>query len=162
MPIDYEALATGKYYEDLGVGLVLRHPITRTVTETDNLLFSTLTHNVAWLHLDEEYCKTTDYGQRIVNSNFTLSLASGLTVIDTTLGTTLGNLGYNDVKFPKPVFFGDTLHVESEVLSRRESKSIKDAGIVEFETRAYNQRDEMVVSFKRIGLMKMRKSLQQD
>jgi acyl dehydratase len=156
MPVDYEALATGKYYEDLDVGLVIRHPITRTVTETDNLLFSTLTHNVAWLHLDDEYCKTTEYGQRLVNSNFTLSLASGLTVIDTTLGTTLGNLGYNDVKFPKPVFFGDTLHVVSEVITRRESKSNPKAGIVEFETRAYNQRDEMVVSFRRIGLMKKR------
>lgn len=158
MPVDYKALATGKFYEDLEVGLVIRHPITRTVTETDNLLFSTLTHNVAWLHLDEEYCKGTPFGQRLVNSNFTLSLASGITVGDTTLGTTLGNLGYNDVKFPKPVFFGDTLHVESEVMSRRESKSMPHAGIVEFETRGYNQRDELVVSFRRTGLMLKREA----
>lgn len=158
MPVDYKALATGKFYEELEVGLVIRHPITRTVTETDNLLFSTLTHNVAWLHLDEEYCKTTQFGQRLVNSNFTLSLASGITVGDTTLGTTLGNLGYNDVKFPKPVFFGDTLHVESEVMSRRESKSMPHAGIVEFETRGYNQRDELVISFRRTGLMLKREA----
>lgn len=158
MPVDYKQLATGKFYEDLTEGLTIRHPITRTVTETDNLLFSTLTHNVAWLHLDEEYCKTTQYGQRLVNSNFTLSLASGLTVIDTTLGTTLGNLGYDQVKFPKPVFFGDTLHVESEVVSRRESKSMPNAGIVVFETRAYNQRDEMVLSFQRTGLMMKREA----
>ncbi len=158
MPVDYKALATGKFYEELEVGLVIRHPITRTVTETDNLLFSTLTHNVAWLHLDDEYCKDTQFGQRLVNSNFTLSLASGITVGDTTLGTTLGNLGYNDVKFPKPVFFGDTLHVESEVISRRESKSMPHAGIVEFETRGYNQRDEMVVSFRRTGLMLKREA----
>lgn len=158
MPVDYKALATGKFYEELEVGLVIRHPVTRTVTETDNLLFSTLTHNVAWLHLDEEYCKTTQFGQRLVNSNFTLSLASGITVGDTTLGTTLGNLGYNDVKFPKPVFFGDTLHVESEVMSRRESKSMPHAGIVEFETRGYNQRDELVISFRRTGLMLKREA----
>lgn len=159
MPVDYKALATGKFYEDLEEGLVIRHPITRTVTETDNLLFSTLTHNVAWLHLDEEYSKTTMYGRRLMNSNFTLSLASGLTVIDTTLGTTLGNLGYDAVKFPKPVFFGDTIHVESEVISRRESRSMPHAGIVEFETRGYNQNDEMVVAFRRTGLMMKRESL---
>ena len=158
MPVDYKALATGKFFEELEVGLIIRHPITRTVTETDNLLFSTLTHNVAWLHLDEEYAKTTMYGKRLVNSNFTLSLASGLTVIDTTLGTTMGNLGYNDVKFPKPVFFGDTIHVESEVISRRESKSMPNAGIVEFETRGYNQTDDMVVTFRRTGLMMKRES----
>lgn len=156
MPVDYKALATGKYYEELIEGLLIRHPITRTVTEADNLLFSTLTHNVAWLHLDEEYCKTTSYGQRLVNSNFTMALASGVTVIDTTLGTTLGNLGYTDVRFPKPVFFGDTLHVESEVVSRRESKSMPHAGIVEFETRTYNQRDELVCTFRRTGLMMKR------
>lgn len=156
MPVDYKALATGKYYEDLEEGLVIHHPITRTVTETDNLLFSTLTHNVAWLHLDEEYSKSTIFGRRLVNSNFTLSLASGLTVIDTTLGTTLGNLGYDAVKFPNPVFFGDTVHVVSEVISRRESKSMPHAGIVEFETRGYNQDDKLVVTFRRTGLMMKR------
>jgi acyl dehydratase len=160
MPVDYKALATGKFYEDLQVGLIIRHPITRTVTETDNLLFSALTHNVAWLHLDEEYCKSTPYGQRLVNSNFTLSLASGLTVIDTTLGTTLGNLGYDGVKFPKPLFFGDTVHVESEVVKRRESKSMPHAGIVQFETRGYNQRDELIASFSRTGLMMKRSAVE--
>jgi acyl dehydratase len=98
------------------------------------------------------------YGRRLMNSNFTLSLASGLTVIDTTLGTTLGNLGYDAVKFPNPVFFGDTIHVESEVISRRESRSMPHAGIVEFETRGYNQNDELVVIFRRIGLMMKREA----
>lgn len=161
MTVDYQALATGKYFEELEPGNVYRHPITRTVTETDNLLFSTLTHNCAWLHLDEEYCKTTEFGQRLVNSMFTLSLVCGVTVSDTTLGTTIANLGFSDIRFPKPVFFGDTLYTETEVISRRESKSRPTAGIVEFETRAFNQRDELVVSLRRTGLMIKRSSLEQ-
>lgn len=154
--VDYAALASGKWYEELEPGLVIRSPITRTVTETDNLLFSALTHNSAWLHLDEEYSKTQMFGTRIVNSMFTLALVCGIQVADVTLGTTLANLGFSDIKFPKPVFFGDTIHVETEVIDRRESSSRPDAGIVEFEHRGYNQRGEVVASVRRKGLMSKR------
>ncbi|QKS00570.1 MaoC family dehydratase [Sphingomonas sp. CL5.1] len=156
MAIDYAALATGKWFEDLEPGKVFKHAITRTVTETDNLLFSTLTHNSAWLHLDEEYSKTQMFGTRIVNSMFTLSLVCGIQVADVTLGTTLANLGFSEIKFPKPVFFGDTIYVETEVIDRRESKSRPDAGIVEFEHRGHNQRGELVASLRRSGLMAKR------
>ena len=159
MAVDYRALATGKYYEELEPGTVFKHAVTRTATETDNLLFTTLTHNTAWLHLDEEYCKTTEFGQRLVNSLFTLSLVCGVTVGDTTLGTTIANLGFSEVKFPKPVFFGDTIYTETEIISRRESKSRPDAGIVEFEHRGTNQRGELVVSVRRTGLMIKKSSL---
>lgn len=160
MPANYQELASGKYYEDLEPGVIYKHSITRTVTETDNLLFSALTFNMAWLHVDEEYSKTQMFGQRLVNSNFTLSLVAGVQVHDMTLGTTLANLGYSDVKFPNPVFIGDTIYTETEVLSKRESKSRPNAGIVEFETRGLNQRDEVVVVLKRSGLMIKRSSLE--
>ena len=127
MPVNYQELATGKYYEELEIGKVFKHAITRTVTETDNLLFSALTHNMAWLHLDAEYSKTQMFGQRLVNSNFTLSLVAGVQVMDLTLGTTLANIGYSDVKFPNPVFIGDTIYSETEVISKRESKSRANA-----------------------------------
>lgn len=153
MGVNYEELASGKYYEDLEPGKVYRHSITRTVTETDNLLFSALAFNCAWLHMDEEYCKTQIYGKRIVNSLFTLTLVCGVCVHDMTLGTTLANLGFNDVKFPKPVFFGDTIYTETEVISKRESKSRPNTGIVEFEIRGRNQREELVVSLRRTGMM---------
>ena len=153
MPVNYQDLATGKYYEELEIGTVYRHAITRTVTETDNLLFTALTHNMAWLHLDEEYSKTQMFGKRLVNSNFTLSLVAGVQVMDLTLGTTLANMGYSDVKFPAPVFIGDTIYTETEVISKRESKSRPNAGLVEFETRGRNQRDEIVVILRRTGLM---------
>jgi acyl dehydratase len=161
MPADYRSRATGKYYEDLDPGKVFKHAITRTVTETDNLLFSTLTHNTAWLHLDEEYAKTQMFGKRIVNSNFTLSLVAGVGVTEMTLGTTIANLGYTDVKFPKPVFIGDTIYTETEVLSKRDSSSRPEAGIVAFEIRGFNQRDELVISLRRTGLMIKRSSLDQ-
>src|SRR4051812_36851586 len=103
MTVDYKELATGKYYEELEPGRLFKHAITRTVGEMDNMMFSALTYNSAWLHTDEEYSKTTMYGQRIVNSMFTLALVCGVTAGDTTLGTTLGNLGFSDIKFPKPV-----------------------------------------------------------
>lgn len=154
--VDYSKLASGKWFEELEPGLIIRSPITRTVTETDNLLFSTLTHNSAWLHLDEEYSKTQMFGTRIVNSMFTLALVCGIQVADVTLGTTLANLGFSDIKFPKPVFFGDTIHVETEVLSRRESKSRPEAGIVDFEHRGFNQRGELVAALRRQGLMSKR------
>ena len=159
MSVDYQELATGKYFEELEPGQIYKHSITRTVTETDNLLFTALTHNTAWLHLDEEYCKTQMFGRRIVNSLFTLSLVCGVQVNDLTLGTTQANLGFSDVKFSKPVFFGDTIYTETEVISKRESKSRPDAGIVEFETRGRNQQGEIVVSLRRTGLMIKKASL---
>lgn len=159
MNVDYRKLATGKYYEELNVGDVYKHSTTRTVTETDNLLFSTLTYNSAWLHMDDEYCKQTGHGKRLVNSLFTLSLACGVTVNDTTLGTTEGNLGFTDVKFSSPVYIGDTLYSETEVISKRESKSRPQSGIVEFETRSLNQRGQVVLSFRRTGLMLKKSSL---
>ena len=142
----------GLWFEELAVGQVFRHAIRRTVTETDNLLFSTLTHNPAQLHLDAEYMKDSDYGQILVNSTFTLGLMVGVSVGDTTLGTAVANLGWDEVRFPAPVFIGDTLHVETEVADLRESKSRPNAGIVTFIHRAYNQRDELVASCKRTGL----------
>jgi acyl dehydratase len=144
----------GLYFEELTVGKVFRHPIRRTVTEADNVFFSALTHNPAALHLDEEYCKEhTEFGQRIVNSAFTLGLVVGISVGDTTLGTTVGNLGWDDVRFPLPVFHGDTIHVESEVVEQRESRSRPKNGIVIFEHRGYNQRNEIVMICKRTALM---------
>jgi acyl dehydratase len=148
-----QKVVSGKYYEELEVGNVYQHALTRTVTETDNLLFSALTFNTQPLHLDEEFCKSTPYGTRIVNSIFTLGLVTGMTVTDLTLGTTLGNLGFGDVAFTKPVLIGDTLRAETEIVSRRESKSRPEAGIVEMETRGYNQRNEMVARVKRTAFM---------
>jgi acyl dehydratase len=144
----------GLYFEEFSVGQTFEHAIRRTVTETDNLLFTTMTHNPAFLHLDEEYCRNhTEFGQRIVNSCFTLALMVGVTVYDTTLGTTVANLGWDEVRFPRPVFHGDTLRSESEVLEIRESKSRPDNGIVIFAHRAYNQNDELVAHCKRSALM---------
>jgi acyl dehydratase len=144
----------GLYFEEFHVGQIFQHAITRTVTEMDNVLFTALTHNPAKLHLDEEYCKNeTEFGTRIVNSGYTLALMVGITVGETTLGTTVANLGWDEVRFPKPVFHGDTLRCESEVLELRESKSRPQNGIVIFEHRAYNQRDELVAVCKRSGLM---------
>jgi acyl dehydratase len=144
----------GLYFEEFTVGMVFKHAIRRTVTEADNVFFTALTHNPAALHLDEEYCRTqTEFGQRIVNSAFTLGLMVGISVGDTTLGTTVANLGWDVVRFPKPLFHGDTVHVESEVSELRESRSRPENGIVIFEHRAYNQRDELVASCKRSALM---------
>ena len=144
----------GLYFEELRVGQVFRHAIRRTVTEADNVFFSALTHNPAALHLDEEYCRTeTEFGQRIVNSAFTLGLMVGISVGDTTLGTTVANLGWDEVRFPKPLFHGDTVRVESEVVATRDSKSRPANGIVTFEHRAFNQHDVLVASCKRSALM---------
>ena len=119
----------------------------------DNVLFSSLTHNPALLHLDEEYCRTqTEFGQRLVNSAFTLGMVVGISVGDTTLGTAIANLGWDEVRFPNPIFHGDTIRVETEVLDLRESRSRPNAGIVTFLHRAYNQRGELVASCKRSGL----------
>jgi acyl dehydratase len=146
----------GLYYEDCKVGLVVEHAIRRTVSETDNILFSALTYNCAPLHIDAEYAKTTMYGQRLVNSMFLLALVAGVTVYETTLGTTLGNLGFEEIKFPKPVFHGDTIRVRTEILAARQSKSRPETGIVTFKHTGLNQRDEEVVTAVRTGLMMLR------
>jgi len=143
----------GLYFEEFSVGQRFAHPIRRTVTEADNVFFTAMTHNPAALHLDEEYAKTTEFGTRIVNSLFTLGLMIGISVGETTLGTTVANLGMDEVRFPKPVFHGDTLHVESEVLELRESKSRPENGIVVFLHKAINQRGEIVAQCKRSALM---------
>ena len=144
----------GVWFDDLTVGQRFDHPIRRTVTETDNLLFTTLSHNPAQLHLDAEYMKGSEYGQVLVNSCFTLSLMVGVSVGDTTLGTAVANLGWDEVRFPKPVFIGDTLNITTEVLDLRESRSRPEAGIVTFKHEARNQRGELVASCKRSGLQR--------
>ena len=144
---------SGLYYEEFEVGRRFDHKVHRTVTETDNLLFSALTMNPAALHLDAEYMKDTAYGKPLVNSVFTLGLMVGISIYDTTFGTTVANLGWEDVRFPKPVFVGDTLRIETTVLAMRESQSRKDAGIVTLEHRAFNQRQEEVASCRRVALM---------
>ncbi|MBL4740654.1 MAG: MaoC family dehydratase [Sneathiella sp.] len=145
---------SGLYYEEFEVGMEFKHALTRTITEMDNVMFCAMTHNPQPLHLDEEYSKGTMYGQRIVNSLFTLGLVIGVTVADTTLGTTLGNLGMTDIRFKKPVFHGDTIHVMTRIKSMRESKSRPNEGIIEFEHYGYNQRDEEIAYVSRTGLMK--------
>lgn len=145
----------GLYFDELTVGQIFQHPIRRTITEADNVWFSALTHNPAQLHLDEEYCRTeTQYGQRLVNSCFTLGLMTGISVGDTTLGTAIANLGWDEVRFPKPLFHGDTVRIETEVIELRESKSRPDAGIVVFMHRCFNQKNELVAHCKRSGLQK--------
>ncbi|MGN6498326.1 MAG: MaoC family dehydratase [Tsuneonella sp.] len=146
----------GVWFDELEVGQVFRHAIRRTVTETDNLLFTTLSHNPAQLHLDAEYMKGTEYGRVLVNSCFTLSLMVGVSVGDTTLGTAIANLGWDEVRFPAPVFVGDTLNIETEVADLRESKSRPAAGIVTFVHRAYNQDGTLVASCRRSGLQHKR------
>ncbi len=147
----------GLYFEEFSVGQKFVHEVRRTVTEADNVFFSSLTHNPAALHIDQQYCEeNSEFGQRLVNSAFTLGLMVGVTVQDTTLGTTVGNLGWDEVRFPRPVFHGDTLRSESEVVEVRSSKSRPDNGIVIFLHTAFNQRNELVASCKRSALM-MRK-----
>ena len=143
----------GLYFDQFQIGQTFDHPIRRTVTEADNVFFTAMTHNPAQLHLDEEYAKGTEFGARIVNSLFTLGLMIGISVGETTLGTTVANLGMDEVRFPKPVFHGDTLHVESEVLETRASKSRPGQGIVVFKHTAINQRGEVVAQCKRSALM---------
>jgi len=145
----------GLYFNQFNVGQIIVHSIRRTVTEMDNVFFSALTHNPAPLHIDEEYCKKhTEFGQRIVNSAFTLGLIVGVSVEDTTLGTTVGNLGFEEVRFPAPVFHGDTLRAETEVISLRESKSRPQNGIVLFEHRGYNQNNVLIATIRRTALMR--------
>jgi acyl dehydratase len=143
----------GRYFEQFAVGDKITHDLHRTVTETDNLLITTLTHNPQPLHLDAEYAAQTEFGRIVVNGLFTFSLMVGLSVGDTTLGTLVANLGYDEVVMPKPVFVGDTLRAETEVTAKRESKSRPNAGIVVFTHRMYNQRGEMVCQCKRTALL---------
>ncbi len=146
----------GLYFEQFEPGRVFEHEIRRTVTEMDNTLFSCLTHNPQPLHIDHEFAATTEWGKPLVNSLFTLGLMIGISVGDTTIGTTIGNLGMTDVKFGKPVFHGDTIRVTTEVISKRESKSRPNAGLVEFHHRAYNQRAELVAECRRQAFMRKR------
>lgn len=146
----------GRYFEDWGVGDHLTHEIRRTVTETDNLLFSTMTHNPQPLHLDAEAARVSEFGRILVNGTFTFALMVGLSVSDTTVGVLIANLGYDKLVMPKPVFLGDTLRAESEVMELRESRSRPEAGLVTFGHRLLNQRDEVVCSCLRTALIRRR------
>ena len=143
----------GLYFEEFEVGREFHHEFSRTVTEMDNTMFSLLTMNPQPLHIDAHFSETTEFGQRLFNSLYTLGIMIGMSVYDTTLGTTIGNLGMTDVKFPKPVFHGDTLKAHTKIISKRISKSRPTQGIVEFEHTATNQRGEVVASCRRTGLM---------
>ena len=143
----------GRFFDQWTVGDTIAHAITRTVTETDNLLISTLTHNPQPLHLDAEAAKDSEFGQILVNSCFTFSLTVGVSVADTTAGSLVANLGFDEVRFPKPVFIGDTLHFETEVVELRDSKSRPTAGIVTWIHRATNHRGETVCTMKRSALI---------
>jgi acyl dehydratase len=143
----------GRAYEALTVGATFVHALHRTVTETDNLLITTLTHNSQPLHLDAEYAAGTEFGRIVVNGLFTFALMIGLSVEDTTAGVLVANLGYDAVVMPKPVFVGDTLRAETTVVSKRESRSRPHAGVVEFEHRCLNQRDEVVCRCRRTALI---------
>ncbi|MEQ1548951.1 MAG: MaoC family dehydratase [Chakrabartia sp.] len=143
----------GRWFDDWNIGDVIVHEIRRTVTETDNLLFSTMTHNPQPLHLDAEAARASEFGQILVNGTFTFSLMVGLSVGDTTMGTLVANLGYDKLVMPKPVFLGDTLRAETEIIELRPSKSRPDAGIVTFAHRMLNQRHEIVCSCLRSALL---------
>jgi len=145
----------GLHFEEFQVGQVFAHPLRRTVTEMDNMLFSTLTLNPQPLHIDRHFCETqTEWGQPLMNSLFTLGLMIGISVNDTTVGTTIANLGMTEVRFPNPLFQGDTVHVVTEVVGKRESRSRPEAGIVEFEHKCFNQHDTLVASCRRHAFMK--------
>jgi len=143
----------GLYFEQFHVGQKFAHPIRRTITESDNVLLTTMTHNPAPLHLDAEYMKSTEFGRPLVNSCLTLAFMVGISVNDTTHGTAVANLGWDEVRFPKPLFHGDTIHIVTEVIEMRESRSRPHNGIVVFEHRAFNQHDELVGVCKRSALM---------
>lgn len=144
---------TGRWFDEFRVGQTFEHEIRRTVTESDNVWFSTATMNPAAIHLDAEYCRQTEFGRPLVNSIFTLGLVIGLTVQDTTLGTTVANLGMSDTRFPEPVFAGDTVHARTTVQDVRESRSRPNAGIVTFVHQGFNQRGEEVCICTRQALM---------
>ncbi len=146
----------GLYLEEFVPGRTIQHPLRKTVTESDNMLFSVMTLNPQPLHIDFDFAAKSEWGKPLVNSLFTLGLMIGISVHDTTLGTTVANLGMTDVKFPKPVFHGDTLRFTTEVLSNRASKSRADAGIVDLMHKGYNQRGELVAECKRQAMMRRR------
>jgi len=143
----------GRYFDEWQVGERVEHSVRRTVTETDNVLISTLTHNPQPLHLDHEAAAHSEFGRPLVNSIFTFGLMIGVSVEDTTLGTLVANLGYDALKFPRPVFVGDTLRSTSECIAVRESKSRPNAGIVTWAHRSFNQRDELVCECTRTALL---------
>jgi acyl dehydratase len=143
----------GLWFEQFTIGQEFAHEIRRTVTEADNVWFCGATYNPAAIHIDAEYCKGTEFGKPLVNSVFTMGLVIGLSVQDTTLGTTIANLGMNDVRFPKPVFAGDTIRAKTTVLESRASQSRPGAGIITFHHQGFNQRGEEVVTFTRQALM---------
>jgi len=145
---------TGRWFEELTPGTVIDHAIRRTITESDNVMFTSMTMNPAWLHLDFDYAENeTEFGKPLVNSMLTVAMAIGISVHETTLGTTVANLGFSEVSFPAPMFHGDTLRVQTEVTAARESKSRSTQGIVTFEHRAFNQHDELVCRAVRDALM---------
>jgi acyl dehydratase len=145
---------TGYYFDEFEVGRVFKHEIRRTVTETDNVLFSALTHNPAPLHIDHEYMRTqSEFGKPLMNSFFTLGLIVGISINDTTLGTTVANLGLEEVRFPSPLFVGDTVHVETEVVAKRPSRSRPKNGILTLEHRGFNQHDALIAVCRRTVLM---------
>src|ERR1019366_8683248 len=147
----------GLYFEDFEVGRVFRHRLTRTVSQMDNLLFSSLTLNPQPLHIDAHFCATeTEWGQPLMNSLFTLGLLIGISVNDTTLGTTIANLGMSEVKFPAPLFEGDTVSATTEATAKRESKSRPDAGLIEFLHRAFKQDGTLVAECRRTAVMRRR------
>jgi acyl dehydratase len=146
----------GRFYEDVEIGAPIRHDLRRTVTETDNLLITALTHNTQPLHLDASYAADTEFGRIVVNGIFTFGLMVGVSVADTTLGTLVANLGYDAVVMPKPVFVGDTLHFETTATEKRESRSRPAAGIVVFEHSAFNQDDNLVCRCRRTALLRKR------
>jgi acyl dehydratase len=147
----------GLYFEDFAVGRVFSHRLRRTVTQMDNMLFSNMTLNPQPLHIDAHFCETeTEWGKPLMNSLFTLGLMIGISVNDTTVGTTIANLGMTDVRFPAPLFEGDTVRATTEVLAARESKSRNDAGIVEFLHRAFKQDDALVAECRRSAFMRRR------
>jgi len=143
----------GRYFDEWKVGDRVAHSVTRTVTETDNVLISTLTHNPQPMHLDHEVAAASEFGRPLVNSIFTFGLMIGVSVGDTTLGTLIANLGYDKLVFPNPVFAGDTLHSETECIAVRESNSRPNAGIVTWAHRSFNQRNELVCECTRTALL---------
>jgi acyl dehydratase len=147
---------SGFWFEELTVGRVVEAATRRTVTETDNVLFTTMTMNPQPLHLDAEFAASTEFGRPLVNSMFTVALVVGLAVPELTLGTTIANLGFSGIEFPKPVFAGDTIHVVTEVVEARPSSSRPDAGVVTFRHEGINQRDEVVCRATRAAFMRRR------
>lgn len=150
---------TGRWFEELTPGLVIQHAIRRTLTETDNVLFTTMSMNPAALHLDHAYAETeTEFGRPLINSMLTLAVVVGISVHETTHGTTVANLGFAETVFPNPMFQGDTLRVESEVQAQRRSKSRPSQGVVTFEHRGFNQHDQLTCRAVRNALMHCRPS----